>query len=136
MIRKFLPWILTLLYLLSPIDIIPDYIIGPGFLDDLLVLAVLVFWWTTRVKRTLHNDKKTSNYSGERRKSPDEKEDDPYKILGLNRDANKEEIKAAFKRLAAQYHPDKVQHLGEEFRILAHNKFVKIKNAYEKLMDK
>ena len=135
--KKYLLWLIALLYFLSPIDIIPDYVIGPGFLDDLFVLTVLVWWWISRIKSTSSTNKKTFNSSRERRKTPDEdKEEDPYKILGITQDASREEIKAAFKRLAAQYHPDKVQHLGKEFQILAHTKFVKIKNAYEKLIDK
>jgi DnaJ like chaperone protein len=35
--------------------------------------------------------------------------------------------------MAAQYHPDKVQHLGEDFQRLAHEKFVAIQKAYEKI---
>ena len=32
--------------------------------------------------------------------------DDPYKVLGLNRDASDEEVKQAYRRLAKKYHPD------------------------------
>lgn len=58
-------------------------------------------------------------------------EDDYYKILGVRRDANEDQIKKAFKKLAIRYHPDKNQDNAEE----AKNKFQKIANAYETLSD-
>lgn len=53
--------------------------------------------------------------------------------LGLEDGATDSEIKKAYRRLAHQYHPDKVASLGPEFAELAHEKFVQINNAYELL---
>jgi len=133
MIRKFLPWLIGLVYILSPIDIIPEYILGPGFLDDLAVLGFLI-WWTKKSGKRFYPSQKDSRNSSEDQKPPDKENDDPYEILGLKRDATEAEIKEAFRKLASQYHPDKVQHLGKEFQELAHKKFVMIKRAYEILM--
>jgi uncharacterized membrane protein YkvA (DUF1232 family) len=35
---------LALLYLLSPLDLVPDWILGLGLLDDLAIVALLVGW--------------------------------------------------------------------------------------------
>ena len=48
--RRDTPWLvkailgLAILYLLSPLDLVPDWIIGFGFLDDLTVVSLLVAW--------------------------------------------------------------------------------------------
>jgi len=133
MTRKILLWIIGLVYILSPIDIIPEYILGPGFLDDLAVLGFLI-WWTTKSAKGVYTGPQGSRNASEDQKPPDKEDDDPYKILGLERDATEAEIKEAFRKLASQYHPDKVQHLGKEFQELAHKKFVTIKRAYEILI--
>ena len=56
----------------------------------------------------------------------------PYEILEFP-GASQDEIKAAYKKLADKYHPDKVEHLGEEFKALAEERFKEIQEAYEKL---
>lgn len=53
---------------------------------------------------------------------------DYYKILEISRDANKDEIKKSFRRLAKQYHPDRNQ--NDE---LAIKKFQEINEAYKVL---
>jgi DnaJ-class molecular chaperone len=50
---------------------------------------------------------------------------DEYKILGIDKTTNKEEIKRIYRKLALQHHPDK----GGDI-----NKFQEINNAYIKIM--
>lgn len=56
-----------------------------------------------------------------------------YEILGLQPGANQDDIKKAYKEACKKHHPDKVQHLGEEFRKEAEIKFKKINEAYTHL---
>ncbi|MBW2484994.1 MAG: DnaJ domain-containing protein [Deltaproteobacteria bacterium] len=59
-----------------------------------------------------------------------------YAILGLAPGAGFSEIKAAYRKLSMQYHPDKVGHLGEEFKKVAEEKMKEINSAYEFLKKK
>jgi DnaJ like chaperone protein len=59
--------------------------------------------------------------------------DSSYKILEIERSATDEEVKKAYRKMAMKYHPDKVSHLGEEFRKSADEKFKKVNEAYEKI---
>jgi DnaJ like chaperone protein len=54
-----------------------------------------------------------------------------YAILGLADGASFADIKAAYRKLSMQYHPDKVAHLGAEFKQMAEEKMKEINNAYE-----
>lgn len=56
-----------------------------------------------------------------------------YRILGVESDATNDELKKAYRRLAVEYHPDKVSYLGEDFRKSAEEKFRKINDAYESI---
>jgi molecular chaperone DnaJ len=55
---------------------------------------------------------------------------DPYEVLGVSRDASPEEIKAAFRKLAAKHHPDRNQ--GDDS---AQERFKEINTAYQTLSD-
>ncbi len=54
-----------------------------------------------------------------------------YQILQVDENADFDEIKASFRRLSKLYHPDKVEHLGEEFKNEAIANFQNILDAYE-----
>ena len=134
-------WLLigALLYVIFPRDLVPDFLVGWGWLDDLFVLYLL---W--RYYRRLSQRRQSENRSGqpgdtannrqyEATGSASQDHRDPYTILGVAPGASREEIKSAYRRLAAQYHPDKVQHLGEEFQKMAEARFKEIQQAYDEL---
>jgi DnaJ like chaperone protein len=56
-----------------------------------------------------------------------------YDILEVTPEATNEEVKKAYRRLAIEYHPDKVAHLGEDIRKSATEKFQKLSAAYEEI---
>jgi DnaJ like chaperone protein len=129
--------LLALIYTLLPYDFMPDFMIGWGWIDDFVILYLLwrYFYkgkgWPFRSHQTgsQYNEKTAQNDMGLNAK-------DPYETLGVARDATMEEIKSAYKRLAGKYHPDKVLHLGDEFKILAEKRFKEIQEAYQILTRK
>jgi hypothetical protein len=132
MIRRFLPWILGAIYFLFPYDLFSDFAIGPGWLDDLVVLG-LVWWWNGKRKQAAGSERFSGGAQDQASAAEEQDDLDPYQVLGVQPGASMEEIRSAYKRLVAKYHPDKVQHLGPEFQKLAHEKFVAVQQAYEKL---
>jgi curved DNA-binding protein CbpA len=58
-----------------------------------------------------------------------------YDMLSVGRQAPADEIKKAFRREIARYHPDKVQHLGPEFQEMASSIAADLTEAYRILMD-
>jgi len=56
-----------------------------------------------------------------------------YDILEIVPEATDEEVKKAYRRLAVEYHPDKVSHLGEDIRKAATEKFQTLNAAYEQI---
>ena len=144
--RQILPILVSLLYILSPIDAIPDFLPGIGWLDDLLVLGALAWYlmygrggqrpWDAFRKRTGHS--KAAGNGGPRPEdfTTDFSRMDPYALLEISPGATPEEIRAAYRHAVARYHPDKVAHLGKEFQELAHQKLLAIQQAYEILQSK
>ena len=153
---KIILLILAGLYTLNPYDILPDFVAGWGWLDD-LIIWILVWRYFVSLKKKIagtgryyqstdggYNRASGGNYSGQSGSDSkdqfSEKSDrqpwDPYRVLGIDRSASIEEIKHAYRELAAKYHPDKLEHLGEEFRVLAEARFKEIQQAYQELTAK
>ncbi len=141
---KVLLSVLGLAYLVSPYDLFPDFFPGLGWIDDLVVMGVL--WWYLYVykRRQYGYQRQRSGSEGRRtfgnsqggseeEKSAYHEPKDPYTVLKVGRQASQKEIREAYLELANQYHPDKVLHLGEEFKQLAENRFKEIQCAYESL---
>ncbi|KAJ0088014.1 hypothetical protein Patl1_32439 [Pistacia atlantica] len=60
---------------------------------------------------------------------------DHYRVLGSNRNATREEIKEAFRKLAVKYHPDKHSQSAKAVREDATFRFKQVSEAYEGLSD-
>ncbi len=62
---------------------------------------------------------------------------DPFEILGLGHDASDEEVKAAYRRLVRENHPDRLvaQGMPQEFVELANEKLATINGAYERVRE-
>ncbi len=161
--------VLVLVYIVSPVDILPDIFPVLGWLDDTFLVGLLAYYLRYRrmpkfimniFRLFFQNKTGSSGYragsgsgsgfksgagkgSGHQQKGENTRtsEEDaapknPYEILGVSPNASPEEIRAAYREAAQRYHPDKVAHLGQEFRDLAQKKFVEIQQAYTTLMQK
>jgi len=153
---KILLIVLSLLYIISPFDLFPDLIPIAGWLDDVFLLGVLLYYLTRgklpkfffgRARRP-QSEGAGETYSDGDRSFRKERADStfgsrgqdrrktPYEILGIGPGASHKEIQAAYRRAAQAYHPDKVSHLGPELQELAKKKFIEIQKAYEELQGK
>lgn len=83
------------------------------------------------------SNKTSSAKQDEHVKTPPRKnqaQSNAYSVLNVSNDATKEDIISAYKKLAQQYHPDKVAGLAPEFNELAEKRMKEINAAYKELM--
>lgn len=65
------------------------------------------------------------------RKPSSPRRPNPYQVLGLTPGCTLAQAKKAYRALLVQYHPDKVEHLAEEFQALARTRTQAINEAWE-----
>ena len=58
---------------------------------------------------------------------------DPYKVLGISKEATDDEVKKAYRRMAMKYHPDRVAGMSEEMQRNAAEQMKEINEAYEQI---
>ncbi len=143
-------YLLLILYVLSPFDLLPEFLVGPiGLFEDVITVGLLYWYFIYRPAKMKSQFEQEYYRKGEGARGEayqDNKQRgqtgaqfsrrDPYDILGVSRHASAGEIKNAYRKLANKYHPDKVDHLGDEFKSLAEKKFKDIQEAYQKLTAK
>ena len=152
LLRQLPPWLLLLLcvlYVLSPVDLLPDFLGVPGRLDDLLVALGTLFYLYSASKKDAGRDRsRREGASSEGRQGQQDRRGsdsdssgragrdsmDPYEVLGVDRGESFEEIRSRYKERLLQYHPDRVQHLGKEFEEIAERKTKEITEAYQQIL--
>ncbi len=138
--------LITAAYIISPVDLVPDPLYIIGWVDDIALLFILLYFLETGrlpgfISRifTKESGSETEQdfssghdqFAGGR---DHRKAEDPHEVLGVSPGATKDEIRSAYRQMVAKYHPDKVSHLGPEFQALAKKRFIEIQNAYDALM--
>ena len=59
--------------------------------------------------------------------------DSAYKVLGVSSKSTDQDIKKAYRKMANKYHPDKIAHLGDDFKDIAQDKFKSVSEAYQNI---
>jgi hypothetical protein len=94
----------------------------------LFALSVIGLFVVRYFAASQTREKEVAQQGADARDSPD-----PYAILGVPPNASQTQIRAAYRELVAQYHPDKVAQLGPELQRLAARKTQQINDAYRSL---
>lgn len=133
---KVLLVVIAVAYVLFPRDFLPDYFgRGVGFIDDALVVLVLAYIYLRNKRRYVASGDAPAPHSAASPSAaaPPAADPDPRAVLGVSSSATQQEVQKAYRARMAEYHPDRVSHLGEELRKVAHEKTLEIQRAYERL---
>jgi len=93
---------------------------------DFESLKAMFFGWQGNYERGSYS-------SSSRYKSSSFTIENDYKVLEIESTATDEEVKKAYRKQAMKHHPDKVNHLGDEIRKAAEERFAKLNEAYERI---
>ncbi len=61
------------------------------------------------------------------------KREEPFRVLGVTREASDAEVDQAYRRLISQYHPDRLSGAASELRAQAETKAREINTAYDRI---
>ena len=126
--------ILALAYIAFPRDLLPDWLIGLGWIDDLIVLYLLWRFFLRGGGTAGAGGPQEGGHGAAQEDRPGQfQKKSPYDVLEIGADASQSDIRRAYRNLANKYHPDKTAHLGPEFQALAEEKFKEIQQAYDVL---
>lgn len=92
------------------------------------LVLIFAFYILMRMLRRMFSPTQRQQHVPKENQKPD-----PYEVLGIHRGASKDEIEKAYKKALTRYHPDKVEHLGEDLQQLAKEKTRHITEAFEEL---
>jgi DnaJ-domain-containing protein 1 len=107
--------------------------------DDLIVIGlcgllgfgVVWFFLSLRNRRPSASPERASSAGAEKADHKENQVLDWYEVLEVPPTATLDEIRAAYRGKVMQYHPDRVEALGPEFKRLAETRTREINRAFE-----
>jgi DnaJ-domain-containing protein 1 len=76
---------------------------------------------------------RNTDESSEVKPPPELGNNDPYAVLNVSRYATDAEITASYRKLVQMYHPDKVEGLAPEYRVIAEQRTKAINASYKQV---
>jgi DnaJ-domain-containing protein 1 len=109
--------------------------------SDLIIIGVcavigfVIVWFALSLPRRRdhvgRDDRGSTDGAGDARRRSDQPQE-WYQVLEVSQGASIDEIRGAYRKKMMQYHPDRVEALGPEFKRLAESRTREINQAYER----